>query len=491
MAENILALYDCRSKQEYIYRTNKVKEITGASSLLAGIFKDFFEDENNGFKISTDWKNSKAPQDYINYFNSSGLDAEIIYEGGGNLCVFFKDRETYIAVNKKLSRQVIDKTFNVSIIASGVAVTGDFEADRKKLYAENAARKNLGNYFSPCNVLPFTLTDTSYQPVVKEVNKGGSKVRYTSESLRKAAEFERIAEKDKASAVFENEFDKMTDKGIESLLAVIYIDGNNMGAKVKDATGEKNGSGELIPYKDYSKGINALRAFSVKTNSDFVDAPVKAISERLEHLSSETGSGKHRLLFRQIIGGGDEITLVCNARAVPHILSAYFDTLTSNSSNSACAGVAVFHSHAPFSDVYRIAEACCESGKEISHIKGNEDKNYIDFHFCHAGITNDLETVREHQEAGFTARPYEYSSTWQEFTSLGRKLSTANRADVKSLSEAIVKGDSYYKEALRMIQSRGKLCGIDESEEKTKKMIFDASIVYDLWFAERGADKDE
>lgn len=43
MAENknILALYDCRSKQEYIYRTNRVQEITGASELLSSLFKDF------------------------------------------------------------------------------------------------------------------------------------------------------------------------------------------------------------------------------------------------------------------------------------------------------------------------------------------------------------------------------------------------------------------------------------------------------------------
>ncbi len=35
MAEkNVLALYNCRSKQEYIYRTDQVQEITGASELL-------------------------------------------------------------------------------------------------------------------------------------------------------------------------------------------------------------------------------------------------------------------------------------------------------------------------------------------------------------------------------------------------------------------------------------------------------------------------
>lgn len=35
MAEkNVLALYNCRSTQEYIYRTDQVQEITGASELL-------------------------------------------------------------------------------------------------------------------------------------------------------------------------------------------------------------------------------------------------------------------------------------------------------------------------------------------------------------------------------------------------------------------------------------------------------------------------
>ena len=40
----VLALYDCRSKQEYIYRTNRVQEITGSSELLRNIFSDFIEE---------------------------------------------------------------------------------------------------------------------------------------------------------------------------------------------------------------------------------------------------------------------------------------------------------------------------------------------------------------------------------------------------------------------------------------------------------------
>ena len=104
--KNILALYDCRSKQEYIYRTNRVQEIIGGSEILRSLFTDFFENTKD-FKIKSDWQNGDVPENYLDYFNKSGNDAEIIYEGGGNLCVIYKNEDTYKAVNRKFSREVL------------------------------------------------------------------------------------------------------------------------------------------------------------------------------------------------------------------------------------------------------------------------------------------------------------------------------------------------------------------------------------------------
>ena len=280
----------------------------------------------------------------------------------------------------------------------------------------------------------------------------------------------------------------MTDKGNDSILAIIYIDGNNMGKKVKAATDGKT---------DYTSGINALRDFSKKTNKDFVENPIHAITERLYALYQEhAGDEKEQLkyLFRPIISGGDEITIVCNAHAVPEILKVYFQTLISGSDNSACAGVALFHSHAPFADVYRIAEECCESGKALSHLAGNEGKNYIDFHFCHAGITNSLEEIRNTQEKNYTARPYEYSDSWKKFIEYGKMTAGMKRADIKTLGEAIIKGDSYYQEEIRRIKSRDKDSKFDQiyqNAAEIKKILFDISIVFDLWFAGKEKKTDE
>lgn len=484
--QNILALYDCRSKQEYIYRTNRVQEITGASELLSSLFKDFFTDENKQFRIKGNW-HEKANDDFIQNFNSSGLDAEVIYEGGGNLCVIFKDKETYISVNKALSRQVLEKTYAVSIIASATEVSGDFVGDRARLYAENAMQKNLGSYHIPCNVLPFTQVDRlTYQPIVEKA----AGREYTSESIRKKHKYDEISQKSKTDKkqILENEFDAMTEKGTESLLAIIYIDGNNMGSKVKKVTEN---------VTDYTSGVNALRHFSEKTNCDFVEKPIKAIEEKLTKLYNADSNHKNRYSYRKVISGGDEITIVCNARAVPDILNTYFETLTSESDNSACAGVAIFHSHAPFADVYEIAEQSCEMGKKLSHKAGNENNNYIDFHYCHAGITNSLDEIRKRQESKFTARPYEYSTDWKEFNKYGRMLKEINRSDVKALGEAIIKGDSYYKTELRRIKSRQKKespindINFNENDMKIKSFIFDISIIYDLWFNDTEVKNNE
>lgn len=471
----VLALYDIRSKQDYIYRTNRIKEISGGSALLADLFTDFFH-ENPDFKFRTDWRFVETPDDFLDAFAQSGYDAEFIYEGGGNLCVIYQNRETYLRANRLLSRKVLEDTYSVSILAACTEVTGDFSADRQKLYAENARRKNLGAYHVPCNVLPFTLVDRlTYQPVVKKTLHH----QYTTERMKKQEKYE----KDIAPLFLDEnhvlELDSMTDKGKDSILAIIYIDGNNMGAKVKAAT-EDHG----VPVTDYAEGIRRLRAFSKKTNQDFVERPLDAIQRTLlEKYYAAKENQRQYYKYRTVISGGDEITLICNAHAVPLILQTYFETLTEASDNSACAGVALFHSHAPFADVYEIAEQCCESGKKQSHLAENEGKNYIDFHFCHAGITNDLATIRETQEGKYSAKPYEFASTWKQFRELGKAISAANRSDVKSLCEAMIQGDSYYRETLRMIQSRGKLSEIDESDLTVKRMIFDIASVFDFWFS--------
>jgi hypothetical protein len=486
MGNAVTALYDCRSKQDYIYRTNRIREISGASDLLASVYYLFVQEASRkGLKIKSDWKSSCFSLDA---FYKSDYDGEIIYSGGGNLYMIYKDRSVYVYANKIFSRMLIDKSYTISIIASCTETTGNFGEDRKQLYRENLRRKNLGTFSFPCNALPIVQMDrTTFMPVVKKSGRDLSRESMLKEKFYKEGigdigdidpRFKDLYPEKEVNSSLQvvNLDDNITEKGKESLLAVIYIDGNGMGEKVKNITQNIN---------DYDECVKRLREFSVDTDRCFVQQPINAIDKLFDEINETSENGK-KYGYRLVIGGGDEITLICNARHALKIVKRYFEVLSAEKRNSACAGIAVFHSHAPFADVYKIAEGCCESGKRVAHLPENKDKSYVDFHFCHAGITGDLEVIRERQEENITSRPYEYGGSLDEFIRVGSLLKKAGRSNVKALSEAIVKGESYYLFEINRINSTGKLKKDEYLKPHMKKMIYDVSVVYDIWFGKSG-----
>lgn len=317
MSGLVTALYDCRSKQEYIYRTNRIKEISGGSDLLATLYYRFVKlaSEKHNMKIKCDWKSGSDFS--IDSFKNSNLDAEVIYVGGGNLYMIYRNMETYIKANKILSRMLLDETYTVSIIASCVDTTENFIEDRKNLYKENRRQKNTGTFTVPCNTLPFTQVDRlTYMPIVeKNLEKKESRSR---ESKLKIASYnnpiknydskyaDMLSQKELNSLNEVKNLDDMnTEKGVESLLAVIYIDGNNMGQKVKDVTEKKNLTG-------YNECVKALRQFSINTDTDFIRNPINAINNYFENYNKDKND-KDKRGYRLVISGGDEITLICNA----------------------------------------------------------------------------------------------------------------------------------------------------------------------------------
>ncbi|MBR1459818.1 MAG: hypothetical protein IJ595_10615, partial [Oscillospiraceae bacterium] len=285
--------------------------------------------------------------------------------------------------------------------------------------------------------------------------------------------------------------DDLTDVD-DSLLAVIYIDGNDMGNKIKACTEGK---------EQYPDCVEALRSFSLRTDEIFVKKPLEAIERCLRQKNEnesdliKAGNRKEHK-YRKIIGGGDEITIICRAEDAADIVHAYFEELAKmqelapGKPNASCAGIAIFHSHAPFADVYEIAEACCESGKKRTRESGST-VSYIDFHYCHSGITNELDVLRETQEKDLTARPYSVEK-FAEFRKLIRILShpCIGRSNVKSLGEAIIQGEAAYLlelERLRARDTEGDFTRLidsaasDEEKKVLKQQIYDASVIFDLW----------
>ena len=117
-------MYDIRGKQEFIYKSSKLKEIVGASLIIRDLFEDYLYDAaktyrdfiNEGFKGSDAIFKYDPNEDKLKEFNFKEFEkrmngnqyiGEIVYEGGGNFLMLYKNKEamkktTEIFTNKIL-----------------------------------------------------------------------------------------------------------------------------------------------------------------------------------------------------------------------------------------------------------------------------------------------------------------------------------------------------------------------------------------------------
>lgn len=506
----VIAVYDFRSKQEYIYRTDKVKEIIGASEVIKNIYSNVIS-KYSGIEYVDYNKTKEIPifclEETLQQFNQLKQKAIVLYEGGGNIVMLFKNEEELIHFNKYFSLYLIKYAPGLTPIC-GRACFKDL-ADEKFFKVREKVFKDLDEYrriaqpILHANVLPFTQIDRKTSLPV--TNKNSSVLNESSgESYTKLKAFRSITKEENADKYVQN-FDWLIEKkGKESLMAIIYIDGNGMGQLVKNYIDEDIG---------FEEGVNIQRKLTKKINDAFVNRTIKAIEEEVGRLSEngkqtndngQEENGKYAM--RRIIGGGDEITIVCNARSVHKVLEAYFDSLEASSKEevekgekqgfSACAGVAVCHSHAPFADIYAIAEECCENGKKrIKKLKEEGSNNsYIDAYFCHSAITGDLETLRERVGSNHTNMPYcrtgndgKEHSYKEGFVRIGKELQKVNRTNVKALRDAAFNSKSDFElELLRVKSNCSKEIDINIDD---MPILCDVAEFYDLWF-DGEVDKD-
>ena len=457
-SDKVLALYDFASKQRYIYRTSKIREISGASTLLTerfGRFIDLICDKVGRLRKALD-----EPFRMAAFDADQSIIGEVIYDGGGSLMVLYKSREYYLAANRVISLDLLETVPGLSMIASCVPFTGNFSADKKALYAENSRRKNFYPDFELPTVIPMTQIDpATFSPVVRKVTRP----ELASLSADRAAKL-RAYKADKSNNLDE----------LEGLTAVIYIDGNAMGDKLK-----------RCDDSSYDRGVEKLRSFSRQVDECFVQKPLAAIKEAVQ------GGG-----FRKVIGGGDEITVICKAELAWDILCAYYDALDKcrlrlpgsgpdGEACTACAGIAVFHAKTPFDLTDAIAEAACENAKKRAHREDN--CCCVDFYYCHTGVTNSFDFLRDYEQAHTTGRPYRFDEAKVQFSKYAPLLNAAGRANVKALGESAQESFERYQFEVRRVNAYlGKDREFKTNDREEMKIVYDMSEFYDIWFAKKG-----
>ena len=553
-----LAMYDVRGKQEYIFKTNKLKEIVGGSCIIRDCFKEYLfpsaeeymrrKAKKEGIPLSDDevcgiynYNDQKKEPEYISEINkgkefsqkafermmqdekcAARYAGEVVYEGGGNFFVLYKDKETCIEINKIFTRKLLKELYTLKVLCTYIELENglvNFIEDRKKLYEKHRISEAEESVICPVNTLPFVQVDEVTSLPLTKYNENTRKKVSTEAEAKLAKHLDVYNEK-----YGEKDLDKLvTRKGEESLLAVVYIDGNNMGAKVQNVLGTET---------SYDQCVKKLRETSEFIQKNYVEDRIKDIDQMLEEKAKK---GKKKAGKRLVVFAGDEINLICNARDAYDIAKTYLKGLhqvswkDSTEPCSACAGIAIFHSHAPYAQAYKIAEECCESGKtrmkKLEKAREKEGKSkevcYIDVHYCQKGIGMSLDDIREKEVGELISKPWlldmadEKNTTSKmpeditimEIEKVVEALQMIeSRTNVKDLAVAAKLSEGAFNLEMRRIYAhqsdedikrRMKEIFVQEDREefgqkykKYRKMIYDIVIVYDLWFRkEEGEEK--
>lgn len=386
--KEVLVMYDVREIQKYIFRTNKVKDIIGASILVDGILETGIrecEEEN------------------------SDIEVKRVFIGGGNASVIYKNREEARRMNRSLAKWILEHTYSLQLATAVIERTDDYAADYVNVKKELAKIKKKMCYMGYLGALPIVERESSTGLALTSKIQGQAEIEKVSRETylkRKKLIGKGI------------KFDDLVDqKGEDSTLAIVHIDGNSMGKKIERL---------ITGRQDYEE---VMKEISKNINESFFEA-FNEMEEKQKKWARETkGEDEKKIYIRKIILAGDDITFVCTAKIALSLVEAFVHALkhrklyieeenvsgkkrrknnnkeTQELQNlekngfSVCAGIAYIHSHFPFRDAYEIAEQCCERAKEKAKEEASKVDgmigNWVDFQICKNVQTMYLKENRE------------------------------------------------------------------------------------------------
>lgn len=519
----VLAMYDVRGKQDYIFRKNQIKEIAGGSCIIRECFKDYLYPAAKEYRNKCNGKQEN--EEAIYQYNSSGEDydkfntksfqsrmegniylGEVVYEGGGNFLVLYKDKNSCIGINRIFTKKIMEITGTLKVLCTWIEVDKelkDYRKDQDRLYQKHRINEAQESVIRPVNAMPFVQVDRMTSlPLTRCISiSGQGKQKVSTESYAKYRKYNEAAKENKEE-YGEKVLDKLVKKkGEDSLLAVIFIDGNNMGAQVQSCLKQVD--------KSYDASVNALRKFSMEIQKNYIDDRMSAIDRILEQKYAGEQKIKSKYRRRFVVYAGDEMSFICRAEDALDIVKAYFEDMPTGCSS--CAGIAVFHSHAPYAEAYRIAEECCESGKDRIKETKQIAACYVDYHYCQGGLGMELKDIRGREVGEIISKPWlvkdntGHSDTdTKEYLTLGQVERVAkelnqldSRTNIKGLAESAMSSladfdmemNRIYAHQSKEIREKIHYTFKELQGEERRNLIYDIVTGYDLWF--RSMKKEE
>jgi len=472
----LLAL-DSTGTQPYIFGSNRLRHNIGASHLVARATGQWALEavQKAASPQRTNVKDAAAlePQDSDDptYWIEENKDiaAEVLYAGGGNVVVLFREKDVANDFRECLSQELIERAPELDLVEcgkpfkwAGAKWAGARDTDLGSTSPSDlsetldAALRALGREkdarSAPSSPVNRSVTQPGQirgQPAVamQDPPPGADDDPYPISAEAKAKE-EHLH---RANQRLENllpppngyaypfELGKLGQaEGEQSFIAVVHADGDRMG-KLLQEVAKKNPREEasgpnrafirrmrefsevvrgaaLDALKDMIGGLHAFieehRDGNGEVELPYLDAPLRL----------DRRDGDLLLPLRPIVFGGDDVTFVCDGRLGLALVARYVrcfearfekrakesDLLQTLPKATASAGVSIVKTHYPFSRAYDLAEELTRSAKDRRQEEPGA-KSYMDWHVSRSDLAGSLHAVRAPYrlpaQAGSKSRP--------------------------------------------------------------------------------------
>ena len=444
-------LIDLRAIQGYLFSSNRLKDNIGASFLVSHFFDD--------------------------------LEANEKVVGGGNMLCLCNSEEEAKHIIQDLSRKAISICPGLSFSAVYTESRGKSPKELiselwDKLQQEKQARwqqTTLPSYGinAQCSS---SIYAAEYVDAEDEGKLISSVVKAKRDASAKANQALAKQYQDVLADSFEftDRFDSLgTSKGEESLLAIVHIDGDDMGTKFAKCD-------SLKAYKELSAKVDsifgeAFRHLVKHTCTQILEGEWIHYQSRLKQTA-----GKMCLPLRHIFIGGDDLSFVCEARLGITLALEYIKKVKELSKGefSCCAGIAIAKERYPFYQSQQMAQTLCRNAKNKKK-KESSKEAYLDYQLLDSTTTDPLDKSRSQYELSdgrvLYMKPYSIQKMQDQIDN-AKELSKMPRSKVKEMREILFGTKEEIQAFMMQIDSRQDLIlpnkGFDDSTIEDKDNIY-------------------
>ena len=461
-----LVVYDITGIQPYIFKTRKVKEISGASLIIRNFLDDVISSSN--IECDKNWMDDKEDygtdkKAFLNYLNQFDLHIEYAFEGGGNLFIFFHGNEDDLkAFNNNIQLRFLKETGGLMVSFSYVEIKEEEKLEKFDDYRVEVLRKlKVVKERMPRNnsiaINPIMKLDPIYgSPIINKPKAEIERISNGSEEVSYDNYFKlKYLSNNNSDFINVKDIDDLLDyeNSNKNMIAVIHIDGNDLGAMINNyITAVKDNANTFVESLKVSREISKTIDYVFK--------------EKI--MESDKFKGK----IKMILNSGDDITFICNAfDALPIVneiikmissCSLYPESISCDNKEvlkeqnkfSACAGICYCHPHFPFYRAYEIAEELCSNAKEESKAnrietdiivkdtgkKYGRPTSWFDFEIVQSGLLKSVNEIRC-EKSNLYIRPYSFDKkgTYDSFDSLIKNLNIFKNVDNKDIARSNAK----------------------------------------------------